>query len=351
MALKIAGSLLTYLTDAADVAAAFGFKTAVDGKKKELEEKLKKLKKDVEAAGDLYDRVYYLVIQNMRRLMNAVEQLPTDLLTQTDSTVKRVLQQSHATEVLSMTAVYVGVSAKTFSSISDIVGEARDLKARRKTEPGISGDADNPWRDLSTADVPSSKGTTGRSKVAKKLLLGVDVAGRVFSIGGLALTIGLGAANLTRLNEAIAEVEKKQQEVDTYQAAMKKVLGDIAESAGLRRTSTFDEIVRLFEGMRKASEVYEEYIKGFKYAIKYYYRGQYTLDQIKTMVQRRMDPTALPLADSTYVLARDLANGIHEKFDQGKSDVEIIDFYKSNPNKKQRFVLDEYFISELRYED
>ena len=357
MAFKIASTLIGFIAGAADLGAAFGFSAAAEAKQKELQSKMSKLKTDAEDAGDLYDRVYYFVNANMKRMMNAIEQLPDDFLTEIDKSVKKVLEPAAAEKVFTVMATYLGVAGLGLSTISGAVKAARKirakLKASNKTEAGISGDADNPWRDLSNAEAaPTRKGTTTRSKLAKKISLGVDVAGTVFSVGGLALTIGLGASTLSKLNDAIDDVEKKQQDVEKFKTAMTSVLNEIAEAAGLPRSTNYNELVKLFESVRKASEAYEEYSKGLKYAIKYYYRDRYTLAQIKERVQRRMDTTVDPLPDKAYVLASTLASGIREKFNQGKTDQEIINFYNDdNPTLEQRFVLDEYFLSDLRWDD
>ena len=123
-------------------------------------------------------------------------------------------------------------------------------------------------------------------------------------------------------------------------------------AAGFSPSSNYNELVTLFEAVKKASEAYEEYSKGLKYAIKYYYRDRYTLEEIKAKVKQRMDTTVDPLPDKAYVLAQTLASGIREMFQQGKTDQEIIDFYKDeNPTIEQRFLLDDYFVSDLRYDD
>ena len=353
MALKVASTLISLLAGAADIGAVIGLSDAAEKKQKELNEKLTKLQADVESAGDLYDRVYYVVNANMKRLMNAVEQLPDDFLAEIEASIEKVAPGS-AARISSLMAIVLGVTGLSVTTISSVVRAGRAIRAKfkdsGKTESGISGDADNPWSGLSKTEATTPKGTTLRSKVGKWLSVGADVASIAFSVGGLALTLGLGLSTISKINDAIEDIEKKQEQVDTFKTGMITVLNEIVKAAGLSPTSNYDELVTLFQGVRKASEVYETYDKFFQWAIEYYYQGK-TLDEIRTILKKRGQTTVDPLPAKAYVLAQTVASSIREMFQQGKTDQEIIDYYNDeNPTLEQRFVLDAKLVGDLRWD-
>ena len=129
MAFKIASTLVGILAGAADIGAAFGFSAAAEAKQKELEEKIiRTLMTDAESAGDRYDRVYYVVNSTMKRIMNAVEQLPDDFLSEIDASVKKVLEPAAADKVFSLMATYLGVMGLAVTTISSAVRAVREIK-------------------------------------------------------------------------------------------------------------------------------------------------------------------------------------------------------------------------------
>ena len=132
MALKVAGALIGILAGAADIGAAFGLSAAAEKKAKELEEKMNTLRTDSENVGDLYDRVYYVVNSTMKRIMDAVEQLPDDFLTEIEESVKKVLEPTATDKIFSLMATYLGVAGLAVTTISGAVRTARAIKAKLK---------------------------------------------------------------------------------------------------------------------------------------------------------------------------------------------------------------------------
>lgn len=360
MASQIAFSVVNAVVGIGSIGAGLGFGAAENAKMTELNEKAAKLKEDAEAAGDIYDHTYYLVTENLKRVKTAINALPDDFLTQVDDDINNVVKSASqdALTLLGQILGYVGGGAAT---ISAIIKTVRAYKAKRaansEPEPTIDEDPANPWKGVpvepaeaqpTEAQPAEAVDTIGASTLTNRLLLGLDVATTVFALGGLGLTVGLGIWTLDKLDDAIEEVEKKQKEVDEFKAAMTSVLNDMLDKAGLQ-DKTYEELQAMAETWKEISVHYEGYSKQLKFAIQYYYMGL-TFDAIKEKVDKISDEGLEPFPDDAYALAKTLADGIKDLIDQGKTDTEIVDFYATdNPELSLRFVLDEYFLSVLRY--
>ena len=173
------------------------------------------------------------------------------------------------------------------------------------------------------------------------------MAGIVFGVAGLGVTIGLGVWTLDKLKDAIKDVKAKQTQVTAFQSAMEKALDPIAEEAGLP-TKSHSQLTSMAKVWKKISEEFDSYEKSTDYAIRGCFMKK-SLADIKAMVAEYGDK-GKTYPDDVYPLAKTLADDIKYMFDQKKTDQEIAAFFATeNPKVGLRFVFDEFFISSLRW--
>lgn len=80
MAAAIGLAITNVVVGLGNIGAGIGFTVAEKNKMDELNMKGEKLTKAVQAAGNLYDHIYFPVAENLVRVKNALDKLPSDLL-------------------------------------------------------------------------------------------------------------------------------------------------------------------------------------------------------------------------------------------------------------------------------
>ncbi|KAJ7339668.1 hypothetical protein OS493_006076 [Desmophyllum pertusum] len=230
-----------------------------------------------------------------------------------------------------------------------IVRYFRNRKAQGAEPPEVEPDPFDyvPLDDVEPPVLPEVESSFSETPKLDNAIKGLNIAGVVFGVAGLAATIGLGVWTLEKLDKAISDVEKKQTQVTTFQTAMQKALDQIVTAAGLP-AKDYAGLTTMAATWEKISENFDSYEKATYYAIRGYFMKQ-SLDDIKTMVNKESDP-GKPFPDDGYPLAKTLADDINYQFEQKKTDQEIVAFFATdNPTIGLRFVFDEFFISSLRW--
>ena len=336
-----------------NIGAGIGFTVAEQNKMDELNEKADKLRNDVKTAGDMYDHIYYLVAVNLKRVKKALDNLPSDFL---DKVTKEITDDTKASDVeiaiktVAQVLGYVEDVAGLGSGVLQIVRYFRNKKAQGGEPAEPSEDPfgeDVPLMGDEPSVEPETESSFSRTPKLDKAINGLNIAGIVFGVAGLATTIGLGVWTLDELNKAISDVESKQTQVTKFQTAMEKVLDEIVKAAGLPAKS-YSDLTKMAATWRKISENFDSYQKELYYGIRGYFMKK-SLDEVKEMVKKKSDH-GKPFPDDGYPLAKTLADDIKYMFGKKKTDQEIVSFFATdNPKIGLRFLFDEFFISSLRW--
>lgn len=335
-----------------NIGAGVGFGVAEKGKMNELNSKAKKLKEDVTKASDLYDNVYYRVAVNLDRVKKALDKLPSDFLDMVDEQIAKDTSASNAEQaVITLGKVfgYTKNTLKVASGLLQIVRYCRQSKAdgdEPTTEPVPDPFEAVPLNNEEPPVVPEAESSFSSTPTLDKIITGLNIAGIVFGLAGLATTIGLGVWTLDNLDKAIDDVDKKQRQITEYQTAMMTALNQIAGEAGVPPNS-YTQLTSLAATWEEISAEFDSYQKVLNYAVQGYFQDK-PLGDIKAKVKAESDlGTSFP--DDGYPLAKTLADDIRQLFQQGKIDKEIVSYFANdNPSIGQRFVFEEYFISTLR---
>lgn len=335
-----------------NIGAGVGFGVAEKEKMNELDSKAKKLKQDVDKASDLYDEVYYRVAVNLDRVKKALDKLPSDFLDKVNEQIARDTSASNAEQAVNTLGKVFGYTKNTLkvaSGLLQIVRYCRQSKAEGDeptTEPLPDPFEPVPLNGEEPPVVPEAESSFSSTPTLDKIITGLNIAGIVFGLAGLATTIGLGVWTLDNLDKAINDVDKKQKQIKQYQKAMTAALNQIAAEAGLPPNS-YTQLTTLAATWEEISAEFDSYQKVLNYAVQGYFQDR-PLKDIKAKVNAESDPgTSFP--DDGYPLAETLADDIRQLFQQGKTDKEIVSYFANdNPNISQRFVFEEYFISTLR---
>ena len=335
-----------------NIGAGIGFDVADKKKMDELDEKSQKLKEAVTSASNLYDHVYYLVAVNLDRVKKALDKLPSDMLDKLQQQITSDISDSDAEKAIKTIAKVIGYTVNVAglgSGILQIVRSVRSRRAENEEPPPANPDPFEmvPLNSENPPAVPDVESSFSRTPKLDRVINGLNIAGIVFGIAGLATTIGLGVWTLDKLDDAISEVEQKQEQVTAYQKAMEKALESVVEEAGLP-AKNYSQLTTMAATWKKISENFDSYQKAMDYAIRGYFLDR-SFDAIKKLVERYSDP-GKSLPDDGYPLAKTLADDIRYMFGQKKTDKQIVAFFATeNPKIGLRFVFDEFFISSLRW--
>ena len=125
---------------------------------------------------------------------------------------------------------YAGSAAGMISGILQIVRYLRNKKSKDLSEDPTEQPEEGPFDDVpldgETPPVePEEESSFPRTSKLQIAINGVNIAGIVFGVAGLATTIGLGVWTLEQLNDATDNVAKRQAQVTKFQTAMKKSIG------------------------------------------------------------------------------------------------------------------------------
>lgn len=352
---SIALPLANVILGLGNIGAGVGFGVAEQKKMDELTTKSNKLKIDVQTAGNLYDHIYYLVAVNLERVKKALDKFPSDLLDKLEKQITSGIPETKAQEAVETVGKvmgYLGDGAGLSGGLLQIARYLRTRKAEGREPPdpteeepfgNVPLDGEEP---LVPAETESSFLLTPKFAAVIK---GLNIAGTVFGVAGLATTIELGVWTLEKLNKAISDVEKKQKQMTAFQSAMQKALDPIVEAAGLPAKS-YGDLITMAATWKKISENFDSYEKALYYGIRGFFMKK-SIDDIKKMVDKESD-AGMPFPDDGYPLAKTLADDIKYLFAQKKTDKEIVTFFATkNPNRGLRFLFDEFFISSLRWCD
>ena len=346
-------ALTNVLLGVSSIGAGIGFGVAEQNKIDDLNKKSKKLKDDVKEASNLYDHVYYMVSVNLERAKKSLDKLPSDMLEKLKNEIAADMPESDtekAIQTLAKVLGYTGSAAGLGAGLLQIVCYFR--KKRAEGEEPSEPPEEPPFEDVPLDGVEPPPVTETETSFTKTPMLtrvinGLNIAGIVFGVAGLATTIGLGVWTIEKLNDALDDVKKKQAQITKFQNAMEKALDVIVRSAGLPDKS-YEQLKGLADTWKKISEHFDSYQKAFYYAIQGYYKGK-TLDEIKKLVKAETDSSVKPFPDDGYPLAKAIADDIKVQIKNGKKDAEIVKYFANeNPKVGYRFVFNEFFISMLR---
>ena len=319
-------ALANVLVGLGGIGAGVGFGVKEHQLMTELNEKADKLKKDVQVATDLYDHVYYLVSVNLERLRKSVDRLPSDFVEKVQKDIDADLKSSESQKALAVLGQVLGYTGMTFGVVGGILELVRWWK-NRPTLPVETGEP-NPWGDIEMTGpssqpteptaIPEEITTASRTPKLDKVIKGVNIAGVVFGVAGLAASIGLGAWSIKKLENAIRDVEEKKVKVSAFQKAMEKVLNEMITDADLPEKS-YDQLVELAKTWKEICEKFERYSTRMSYAIQGYFKHK-SLDKVREIVKKHTDPTDVPWPDDAYPLAKTLADDIRVQFDKAGVD-------------------------------
>lgn len=375
MALEIGLELVNVLIGIGSIGTGVGFSEAEEAKKAELDAKTETLREAVKKSSNLYDNVYFMVTKSLERVTKALEKLPSDLIDKVQKQLDADTSSDDsdkALSILSQVLDYGGTAVDVTGSIAEIVCEVREKRAKAKAKgqgqpdetpsdpsetsggpseetSGMSGEAFEDFESIegeaNTKETVETV-TTLKSSRLDKALEGLNIAGTVFGVAGLGVTIGMGEWTLAKLNSALDDVAKKLEDMTNFQKGMEKVLDQMLADAGLP-AKKYDDLTKLAHVWKQIAENCDSYEKTLKYAIQGYFQNR-GLDAIKRKIKAVSDP-AKPFPEDGYALAKVLADGIRKLFDQNKTDEEVIDYFATdNPNIGMRLVLSGYFVSLLR---
>ena len=335
-----------------NIGAGIGFGVAEQNKMDELTSKSNKLKDAATTAGNLYDHVYYLVAVNLDRGKKALDKLPSDMLEKVEKQITSDLSDSKAEEAIKTMAKvlgYTGAGVGVLASLAQVAVYFRNRKAKGEepTEPPEEPFENVPLDGEAPPVVPEGESSLPQTPKLNKLLNGLNIAGIVFGVAGLATTIGLGVWTLDKLDKAISDVEKKQTQVDAFQKALTDALDAVVKAAGLQEKD-YNSLTTMAATWKKISEGFDSYEKSMYYAIRGYFMKK-SYDEIKAMVDKESDE-GKPFPEDGYPLAKTLADDINYEFEQKKTDKEVVAYFATeDPKIGLRFVFDEFFISSLRW--
>lgn len=334
-----------------NIGAGIGFGVAEQNKMDDLNKKADKLSKDVTAAGNMYDHIYYMVAVNLDRVKKALDKLPSDFLDKVEKDITTGISDTSAESAFKTVAQvmgYAGDAAGLGAGVLQIVRYFRNRKAKGEepTEPVEDPFEYVPLDGVEPPAVVEPESSFTETPKLTKAINGLNIAGIVFGIAGLATTIGLGVWTLEKLDDAIDEVNKKQEQVTKFQTAMTTALDEIVKDAGLPAKS-YTQLTTMAATWEKISGNFDSYQKSLDYAIQGYVLNK-TLDQIKAKVVSVSD-SETPFPEDGYALAKTLADDINYLFSKNKTDKEIVSYFATdNPKLGLRFVFTEFFISSLR---
>ena len=349
---ELAFPLANALIGLGNIGAGIGFDVSERKKMDELNTKSNKLKDDVTTASNLYDQVYYVVAVNLDRVTKALDKLPSDMLEKIEEQISSDLSESSAEEAIQTVASVIGYGKHAVKALTNLVKVVVYLReAKSKGEEPPTEPAEEPFENVPLDNevppvVPESESSLPQTPKLDKLMTGLNIAGIVFGVAGLATTIGLGVWTLDKLDKAISDVEKKQTQVDAFQKALTDALNVVMKAARLQGKD-YDTLNAMAATWKKISEGVDSYEKSMYYAIRGYFMKKLE-EEIKAMVDKESD-AGKPFPEDGYPLAKTLADDINNKFEQKKTDKEVVAYFATeNPKIGLRFVFDEFFISSLR---
>lgn len=341
MASGIALPLANVLIGLSGIGTSIGFTVHEKNLLDELKKKAEKLHKDVTAAADLYDHVYYVIAVNLDRLRKAVDSLPSKFIETVQEDVDPELHRKNSIVVLGAVLGLGGKAFGAFAGANRFMGGLLGLVQYWRSKPSNA-----PTRE---GEPPLQEPTTVfRTPNFEKLVKGLNVARLVFGLAGLSAIIGIGVWTVDKLERAIADVDAKQKQVSAFQKFMEEALDGIVKNAELSAKSGYEELKTAAEMWKGFSQQLESYASRLCYAIQGYVM-QKSQDDVKEIVEKHADASDKPFPDNCYDLAQAMADDIRVQFDKGKTDEEIVGFFTTdNPNKDLRCVLSGFFIGSLR---
>ena len=216
---NVALPLINAIAGIGSIVAGASFGAAEKAKLEQLTRDTDALRTQVDRANNLYTRTYYMVTVNLKRVADAVEKLPDDFIAQLDSRITALRTPTGTVQAIGTLAQVVGYTGAAVGTISGILRGVRKFVNNRGSVNLT--DADSPWRGMPRSEFrPGGFKGFLQSRTASRLLTGLDVAGAVLAVGGLAATVGLGIWSLQKLDEAIAAVAQKRAEVTSFETGM-----------------------------------------------------------------------------------------------------------------------------------
>ena len=403
--------LTSVLVGLGSIGAGIGFDVAEKEKMDELNTKARKLKDDVNAAGNLYDYVYYLVSENLARVKKALDKLPTELLEKVKTEIAARRTDSTADKAITVLGQVLGAapSSPVAQRLSSDLAEAPSTKANKQRtgifaccvggmmqQPKIR--AEKPQPEQLSSEEPTQGSVAAQEEIEMVELVrsireqkaqgtepaspqldpfenvpldGEEIPARPADVSsfskapmldkvveGLDIASAVfGVAGLAAtIGLGVWTLDKLNKAIEDVETKQKQVTTfqtamknvlDKIDTAVGLPAENYGELTNMAATWKTISENCDSYEKSFYYAIRGYFMKK-SLDEVKEMVQKECDP-GKPFPDDAYPLAKTLADEIRNEFGQNKADKEIVVFFANeNPNISQRCVFSEFFISSLR---
>ena len=345
-------ALTDVLLNLGNIGTGIGFDVAEKNKMDELNSKASKLKADVTTTLNFYNKTYYVVSVNLKRVKKGIDMLPSDLLSKVEKNITSNIPASQAQQAVNILAGVFGyskTSTEVASALLELVSHIRNRKIEGEQpvepteEPPFEDVPVKPGKQSSTTEVESS---FPKTPMLTRIITGINIAGAVFGIAGLATTIGLGVWTIEKLNKALQDLEGIQKQVSAFQKAMEVALDQLATAGGLP-TKSYDQLKTAADTWKTIAESCDAYAKVFYYAIQGYYAGK-SDKETRALVAENSDVcTTLP--DDAYPLAKTIAEKIKRLIEDKMTDKEIVKYFTDSvPISGQRFALSEFFVSTLR---
>ena len=306
------GIAIAAIATVATIATDIGFSVEANKKEDELKREVSNAQTAVSSANDFYENVYKFVKSRLERLQQNMKKLPSDVVAKLNSELQLDLSDpgnavKYAGWALGGTQAVAGVvSGVTSYLVGAGAAEAEDILA-------------------------------GISEVA-------GAAGAALAVAGFGLALYCGITELHKLDKAIGEVRHKRQQAKDALTRMKQSLDGLLKRMHLQ-IGGYDQLRKMSDDWYKLSLNFDKYSKAFYLAITGFAMGKAQSDVHLFIASRG----GVDLKDDVLALAKIIQEGIFGLMHQGKTDEQIINFYaKENPHEGLRFVLDSFFVENLR---
>ena len=308
------GIAIAAIATAAAIASDIAFAVETEKRQKRLKDEISKANNAQSSAKTFYNTVYVVVQKSIDELEKNTKTLPKDVVDEIDIELKVDLDEPEVAVTYAGYAVGgTAIIAGSVSGITSAVVKAGKLGA-------------------SALKIVSNIG-----KIAGR-------AGTVLAVVGLGFSLYSGITQLKELDNAIDDVVKQRRQFEGTLAKMQQSLDPMLRSMNIT-AGNYGRLAEIAKDWTKLSENFKKYSNSFYLAMKGYAMGK-TKAAVRTYLANR---NAVALKDSVLLLAQIIQKEIFDFMREGKTDDQIVDYFANeHPNEGLRFVLDRYFLSNLR---
>ena len=297
----------------ATVASDVGFAVAEQNKQDELNEAINKAQEAIDSTNDLYQNVYKIVKTRLQHLTHSMTKLPTAVVEKVNEDLNLNLNDTEK-------------AVQCFGSILNDSMQAASVVDLVST-------------GLVTAELAAEDGI-----IAEMGAVASDVL-PVLAVAGFGLSLYNGITALEKLNDAIEKVNKKRQKAENAASKMKESLDGLLKSMKLQVGNGYEQLKDISEDWSNLAKNFDKHSTAFYRAMIAFAMGKRQRQVHEYLTNRGL----LDLKDDILVLAKLIEENILDMMRQGRTDEQVIDFYaKENPHEGLRFLMDPFFVSNLR---